>query len=1418
MTVIDKISFRFRMADEQFARNLYADWDGFCRRCVTDILEEFFSRYDNKGDYIEVDRLDLDLGSIPQEKFYDEFPARLRETLERNFVPFAAEQPLASSDDEGTAAGILGRNAMSLAEGKSFENLLHYLKQGFCFPEWAGGDFGLYEEIRHFMEKADYRERLCAALAGHPQALARLLLQLESHQTGKILSGAVGASDAVPLLSLFFSPSFPAGQRERQRMLALMLEHVPQEVVRFIHGTRESGSLDSMAELLENPHVRRIMAAETEHHAEVGLPEYWYRLYGWLLEYYPFNGVPMFGDKRHFRLHLNRSLLSFIHKRTYSAYISKVGLTVQFLQEVFGTDYCLTVLDIIYRRQRLNPDGSPESGDSYVWELYYMLLRLSLIETAQQGTEQHKAVDDGAVSGVSAEPLTALMDRTVPFSTWLEDADIPLSAKRDLLERLARENPESVLHWIKGRPDKGHLKLLASLLAGTPALTWLSGSVSLLLAETVSSLMDRLDRIQPKVSWLKGTEQDKLETIFTLSILSGIADNTFSASDSVNGQLLRIAERLYKEITGMEVVISADGNTVPGQLLDFVDVLSSAGMETDDGTQTYNIQDIPDKASASENGYGISSLRELLSGNHVPEAAKRRILLQWFDTYRGDEARFLSALDAGHLMESVVRILGGTMLRQTVMRMAADRLDTYGTVADGTPVLLLDWLTDNMADIAEIFSRTETDLWISLLRWMADSKSIRNTVSDNGAMDAASLLLCALDDGREITTDRLDRLAALTLHNSHSRTGVEINVIPAFLSYIRKRTLSARWTDMDDVRAAFERSLDGTDDIGGWLRTAAYSSARKWEVFWHVAAEQPGEVCRLIKENLASDKGTVALWGDIAEVPALLALIRHTDGTLADSLANTVQLLEASAHESGLFSGGSAGLEHSLAEALLLFIATETDIAGMDAQTAVRRFISYWHRAVTGQEDYPETDRERWKKLEQTAVDALQNGIAVMKDITGETEDYTGKKDTKSGTADDAEDSGYKSHDTLSGNVEETDDALLAEQLAWLMSPSVSDTAKSQRLRHYARWQPELLWRLMRQATVTAGLDSPNAPMPFRQWASWLGREALLETVSENSLSLAETLRQTMEALAVRYGIGETELTEALAVFMAGHSSGRTYYADSSAIVREYITALNRIGAMPAMQISGEASATDSSGQEPAQAQTTEADKSLSTTMDAHTSEEQVLVERLVEEIEAALHLEETEKALKEAAQPEYIEVPNAGLCLLALWLPRLFDMLGLLETGADGKKDFKDTDTRIRAIFVLQRLVTDEKREYKEQELAFNRILAACPFSVPLPKTLELTDTELQTVESMLAGVKSNWNKLKGTSVKGFQRSFIERPGKLEQREDKWVLYVEERSYDILLDSLPWSYRRIRLPWLKKRMDVVWRDKEEFDFENYNN
>ena len=158
-----------------------------------------------------------------------------------------------------------------------------------------------------------------------------------------------------------------------------------------------------------------------------------------------------------------------------------------------------------------------------------------------------------------------------------------------------------------------------------------------------------------------------------------------------------------------------------------------------------------------------------------------------------------------------------------------------------------------------------------------------------------------------------------------------------------------------------------------------------------------------------------------------------------------------------------------------------------------------------------------------------------------------------------------------------------------------------------------------------------------------------------------------------------------------------------------------------------------------------------------------------------------------------------------------------MLDLLSEDRKNLKDMDARIRAIFILQRLVTAEQREYKESDLAFNRLLVACPFNVPLPKSLELTDKEIETVESMLAGVKANWPKMANTSVGGFQRSFIERDGQLEQQEGKWVLTVENKAYDILLDSLPWSYKMIRLPWLKKPISVSWRDKEEFDFDSIN-
>lgn len=80
-----------------------------------------------------------------------------------------------------------------------------------------------------------------------------------------------------------------------------------------------------------------------------------------------------------------------------------------------------------------------------------------------------------------------------------------------------------------------------------------------------------------------------------------------------------------------------------------------------------------------------------------------------------------------------------------------------------------------------------------------------------------------------------------------------------------------------------------------------------------------------------------------------------------------------------------------------------------------------------------------------------------------------------------------------------------------------------------------------------------------------------------------------------------------------------------------------------------------------------------------------------------------------------------------------------------------------------------------------------------------------------MVVGMKANWLQMNGTSVEGFRGSFLVREGMLELDEEHWTLRVKEKTYDILLDTIPWSFRQIRLPWLNKYVQVRWHDKQIF-------
>ena len=162
--------------------------------------------------------------------------------------------------------------------------------------------------------------------------------------------------------------------------------------------------------------------------------------------------------------------------------------------------------------------------------------------------------------------------------------------------------------------------------------------------------------------------------------------------------------------------------------------------------------------------------------------------------------------------------------------------------------------------------------------------------------------------------------------------------------------------------------------------------------------------------------------------------------------------------------------------------------------------------------------------------------------------------------------------------------------------------------------------------------------------------------------------------------------------------------------------------------------------------------------------------------------------------------IKNAGLVLLAPFYFQLFKRLDYIEDG------FLPEEAQYRAIFLLQ-YILEEQCEFEETELVFNKILVGLDVKQAIPKSVELTEKEKEMGKSMLQGVMANWDKMKNTSLLGFRSSFLLREGILEDTEGYWLLKVEQRGYDVLLDTLPWSYSLIKLPWMKKFVRVNWRN-----------
>ena len=168
-------------------------------------------------------------------------------------------------------------------------------------------------------------------------------------------------------------------------------------------------------------------------------------------------------------------------------------------------------------------------------------------------------------------------------------------------------------------------------------------------------------------------------------------------------------------------------------------------------------------------------------------------------------------------------------------------------------------------------------------------------------------------------------------------------------------------------------------------------------------------------------------------------------------------------------------------------------------------------------------------------------------------------------------------------------------------------------------------------------------------------------------------------------------------------------------------------------------------------------------------------------------------------SEKERFLIGNAGLVLIAPFLPRFFENAGLIRD-----KTFISDRHRMHAAFLIQKMV-EPSRKFYENILVLNKLLCGIPLSATVDIKQKLTKNEKQEIIDLLDSVIANWTALKNTTTGGFREAFLQRKGSVEKNGDDYCIRVDVLSHDILLSYLPWNITLIKYPWNDYLIHVEW-------------
>ena len=169
-------------------------------------------------------------------------------------------------------------------------------------------------------------------------------------------------------------------------------------------------------------------------------------------------------------------------------------------------------------------------------------------------------------------------------------------------------------------------------------------------------------------------------------------------------------------------------------------------------------------------------------------------------------------------------------------------------------------------------------------------------------------------------------------------------------------------------------------------------------------------------------------------------------------------------------------------------------------------------------------------------------------------------------------------------------------------------------------------------------------------------------------------------------------------------------------------------------------------------------------------------------------------------SEEEHLSVGSAGMILLHPFLPALFKQLEWLAED----NTWESPSNQERAMHLLLYLVTGEER-LGEHNFLLPKVLCHWPLEQPINRMLHLTDTEKEEGDRLLNAVVNHWKALGNSSIDGLREGFLQRAGVLETRKEGYLLRVERKGQDLLLDKLPWGIGLFKLPWMEGQMVVEW-------------